>query len=126
MNIKARSLAIIGVGNMASAIISGIASSDIEISSIILYDNNVSQYDRLDNIRIPYVYADSIGKAVAQADCVLLSVKPQNYSDVLSEISNVDGCESKLYISIGAGITSESVSETLKSFFAAAFSAALS
>ncbi len=107
------SLAVIGVGNMAKAVISGIVSSDINISNIILYDKNSSQYDNLTNGRIPYTYADSIMDAVLSADYVLLSVKPQNYSDVLDEISNISGCEEKIYISIGAGITSDSVSKAL-------------
>ena len=109
----ARSLAVIGVGNMASAIISGIASSDIELSSIILYDKNKDQYDRLNGCNIPLVYSDSIDEAISAADCILLSVKPQNYSEVLSEISKVEKCSEKLYVSIGAGITSDSVSTVL-------------
>ena len=109
----ARSLAVIGVGNMASAIISGIASSDIEISNIILYDKNDAQYDKLKQGRIDFEKATSVNDAVCKADCILLSVKPQNYNDVLAEIATVDGYENKLYISIGAGITSESVSEAL-------------
>ena len=110
---RARSLAVIGVGNMASAIIAGIVSSDIKLSNIILYDSNTSQYDKLNSGTIPYIYAGSISDAVRLADCVLLSVKPQNYNDVLSEISKIDGCEGKIYISIGAGISSDSVSEAL-------------
>ncbi|MBQ8848886.1 MAG: pyrroline-5-carboxylate reductase [Clostridia bacterium] len=113
MSTRFRSLAVLGVGNMASAIISGIISSDIEISNILLYDKNASQYDKLDNGKIPYSYALSATEAVMSADCVLLSVKPQNYDEILSEISRVEGCEKKLYISIGAGITSDSVSFAL-------------
>lgn len=108
-----RSLAVIGVGNMASAIICGINSSDIDISDIILYDKNEAQYNRLTDGRIPFVKVSSVSEAVDKADCILLSVKPQNYEDVLSEISKVEGCENKLYISIGAGITAESVSSAL-------------
>ena len=108
-----RSLAVIGVGNMASAIIAGISSSDINVSNIILYDKNTSQYDRLKDCSIPTICASSVSEAVSSADCVLLSVKPQNYDDVLAEISQIDECKKKLYISIGAGITSESVSSAL-------------
>ena len=108
-----RSLAVIGIGNMASAIIAGISSSDVNVSNIILFDKNTSQYDRLKNCGIPTVYAESAAEAVISADCVLLSVKPQNYNDVLSEIAQVTDHGEKLYISIGAGITSDSVSEAL-------------
>ena len=109
----ARTLAVIGVGNMASAIIAGISASDIDIAKIILFDKNTEQYGKLNDCRVSFSYADSVADAVKTADCVLLSVKPQNYSDVLSEISRVLGHEKKIYISIGAGITSESVSTSL-------------
>lgn len=109
----ARKLAVIGVGNMASAIISGIFKSDIDISEIILYDRNTEQYGRLSDCNVPFLYADSVVEAVEMADCVLLSVKPQNYGDVLSEILKAEENGKKLYISIGAGITSESVSDVL-------------
>ena len=108
-----RSLAVIGVGNMASAIIEGISSSEINISSIILFDKNKSQYDRINNCRIPVIFAESVSEAISLADCVLLSVKPQNYGDVLAEIAQNADCNKKLYISIGAGITAESVSVSL-------------
>ena len=109
----ARSLAVIGVGNMATAIIAGISASDIDISNIILFDKNEAQYEKLKDCRISTVYASSVSQAVSMADCVLLSVKPQNYNDVLNEIAQIKNCDQKLYISIGAGITSESVSKAL-------------
>ena len=43
----------------------------------------------------------------------MLSVKPQNYDEVLEEIKSAPSFEQKLYISIGAGISSQSVSERL-------------
>ena len=113
MEAKSYSLAVVGVGNMAKAIISGVVRSSINISNIILYDKNDAQYKELISEQIPYTYATSVAEAVRNADYVLISVKPQNYPEVLSEISRVDGCEKKTYISIGAGITSESVSQSL-------------
>ena len=113
MSFLVHSLSVIGVGNMASAIIEGISSSDINVSSIILFDKNKSQYDRIKNCRIPVLYAESVSEAISMADCVLLSVKPQNYADVLAEIAENADFNKKLYISIGAGITGESVSAAL-------------
>ena len=110
---KSRSLAIIGVGNMAKAIVSGIVSTDIPVSSIILFDKNSDQYSGLPECKVTYTYAQSVSEAVSSADCVLLSVKPQNYPEILSEITTATGFSQKLYISIGAGITSQSVSDAL-------------
>ena len=109
----ARSLAVIGVGNMATAIIAGISASKIDISNLILFDKNCEQYEKSKDLGIPTTFASSAFEAASLADCVLLSVKPQNYDEVLKEISHVESCNQKLYISIGAGITSESVSTAL-------------
>ena len=110
---RKKKLAVIGVGNMAKAIISGIISSNIDFSEIVLYDKNESQYTDIPNGHITYRYASDISDAVRSADYILLSVKPQNYSEVLERISVTDDCSEKIYISIGAGITSKSVSEAL-------------
>ncbi len=106
-------LAVIGVGNMAKAVISGIQNSDVAVSKILMYDKNIEQYSTLVSGRCPYVYCNSIVAAVNAADCVLLSVKPQNFPEVLEEISTVDGACNKLFITIAAGITAQSVSDAL-------------
>ena len=106
-------LAVIGVGNMARAIISGIVRSDADVSEIYVYDKNCCQYQFLDEIGCKYFSANSVIDAVKNADCVLLAVKPQNYDEVLAQISNVQNHSEKLYITIAAGITVQSVSEAL-------------
>ena len=106
-------LAVIGVGNMAKSIISGIISADVSVSKIILFDKNSDQYTDFNSLNTEITVANSISEAVLESDYVLLSVKPQNYPEVLNEISKLEGCESKKYISIGAGITSNSVSDAL-------------
>ena len=42
-----RSLAVIGVGNMAKSIIVGITSSDIEVSRFYLFDKNQETYSNM-------------------------------------------------------------------------------
>ncbi len=110
MNYK---LAVIGVGNMAKAVISGIQKSNVDVSKIYLYDKNSEQYNTLEGGKCPYLYSKTLKDAIENADCVLLSVKPQNFSEILSEISKTANHASKLYITIAAGITSESISEAL-------------
>lgn len=107
-----RRLAVIGVGNMAKAIINGIISSNLEVSQINLYDKNEECYKPFLKNKTFYI-ADSIAEAVKDADCVLLAVKPQNYFEVLEIISGVPCHSEKIYISIGAGITVDSVSKAL-------------
>lgn len=107
-------MAVIGVGNMAKAVISGIQNSDIDIVKFRLYDKNNEQYGSLVQGRVKYDICNSATDAVEGADCVLLSVKPQNYPELLEELASVKECSSKLYITIAAGISAKSVSDSLK------------
>ncbi len=107
-----KKFAVIGVGNMAKAILGGVLSSELPISQIFLFDRNSAQYGSFAS-SVLFVQAQSIADAVCSADIVLLSVKPQNYDEVLSEIQTATDFDQKLYISIGAGISSQSVSERL-------------
>ena len=106
-------LSVIGVGNMARAVVLGIQNSDVDVSEICLFDKNDSQYSLLPDGDTPYTYSHSISEAIKCSDCVLLSVKPQNYDEVLSEIATVDGHQEKLYISIAAGISVKNISNAL-------------
>lgn len=107
-----RNLAVIGVGNMAKSVISGILQADLPVSTMILHDKNSTQYETLPKSD-RFCYAETVKDAIQNADCVLLAVKPQNYEEVLSEIAQIGGHEDKLYISIAAGIASNDVSQAL-------------
>lgn len=107
------SMAVIGFGNMAKAIISGVLNSSVDIKEIKIFDKNPAQYDSFENHREKLKKEESIASSINGADVVLLSVKPQNYPEVLSEIAENQGYDKKLYISIAAGITSQSVSDAL-------------
>lgn len=107
-----KKFAVIGVGNMARSIIAGISSANIPVSSFHLYDKIDTACSSYENSKDFHIEKDIVS-AVEQADCILLSVKPQNYSEILTEIKKADGFKNKLYISIGAGITSQSVSDEL-------------
>lgn len=106
-----KNLAVIGVGNMAKAIIGGIAKANIDIDNIYLFDVNSEQYSSIlsDNI----IGTSSLKEALCKSDCVLLSVKPQNFMQVLSEIKTQDGYQKKLYITIGAGISTDYIKAVL-------------
>lgn len=90
----------IGVGNMASAIIRGMESN----APTGLYDKNKAQLEKFSGER--FTAFDTLSGAVEFADYIVLSVKPQNFEEVLSEIksSGID-LSSKTFISIAAGIT---------------------
>lgn len=108
-----KKIAVIGVGNMAKAILNGIISSrNIGISNFYIYDKYEGACEQFSNAE-GFQIADGIFSAVNNADYILLSVKPQNFPEVLEEVKKVHNHENKIYITIAAGITSQSVSETL-------------
>lgn len=110
---KRNRLAVIGVGNMAKAIIEGILKVELDVSEIALYDVNEAQCTSLACLSDKFCVKATMSDAVATSDTVLLSVKPQNYVEVLSELKAIEGYEDKLYISIGAGISTEYIKKLL-------------
>ena len=105
-------IAFIGVGNMASAILSGITSRNtdpIDWSDIILFDRMADKMEKY--VALGATEANSIEEAVTLADCILLCVKPQNFCEILPIISTVKGVEKKLFITIAAGISSDTVTK---------------
>ena len=107
-----RNIAFIGVGNMANAIIGGLLRSGaVDCPHLILTDTfpeKCAPYTRQGATLAP-----SPAAAAAQADCVVLAVKPQNFPEVLSELAEVEGIRNKLIVTIAAGITVETVKSAL-------------
>ena len=102
----------IGVGNMASAIIGGITSSaNLPWKNIYLYDIFSSKTDEFSKRGAHK--AKSATDIYSICDCVVLAVKPQNYPEVLSELSVISKEKNVLIIAIAAGITTQTVSEAL-------------
>lgn len=107
---KMKKIAFIGSGNMASAIAGGIVKSKtVSPSDILLFDKNPDQYKKFDT---SCVKASCSEEAVSSAEYIFFSVKPQNIKDVLAGISSLDN-KGKVFISICAGITIESIERQL-------------
>ena len=106
-------LSVIGVGNMAKAIIGGVVNSNDNVFEITLFDKNEAQYEDIRKLSFKFSYANDIASAIESADMVLLAVKPQTYDKVLSEIALCRDYDKKTYISIAAGITVDEVSVKL-------------
>ena len=107
-----RKIAFIGVGNMAGAIINGILQSgNVTPDQLILSDrfpDKCTVYTERGALM-----AASPAEAASMADCVVLSVKPQNFPEILPELSLVAGIEQKLIITIAAGISIDTVRNAL-------------
>lgn len=113
MIIMKKIFAFIGAGNMAFAIIGGLTNPSSTLSvapkDIILFDSNKAQYEKFGE---GFTVADNIRNAVNASDIIVLAVKPQNYSDVLSEISGTI-LSGKVIITIAAGISTDYISNAL-------------
>lgn len=97
-----KSIAFIGVGNMGSAILRGILQSNLfPADQILLCDEDVSKCAPF--ITLGCTAVSSPQKAVQQADCILLAVKPQQIDALMQSIAPF--AEHKLVLSIAAGIT---------------------
>ena len=103
----------IGAGNMAEALINGLISSKLFKSDQILIADIVKK--RVDYIKSTYkVSIASDNKQLSkESDIIVLSVKPNHISKVVSEIKAAITSK-KILISIAAGIPSALISKLLK------------
>ncbi|MBE6663044.1 MAG: pyrroline-5-carboxylate reductase [Ruminococcaceae bacterium] len=108
-DLKLKKILFIGAGNMASAIANGLSKANIvDNENIILFDKNAEQYSKFN---ASFSHANDINEGINSSDYIFLSVKPQNVKEVLSDI-NI-GTEGKVFISICAGITINSIEKSL-------------
>ncbi|MBN1457137.1 MAG: pyrroline-5-carboxylate reductase [Sedimentisphaerales bacterium] len=102
----------IGAGNMAGALVKGIISSKVfPAGDVLVYDIVQKRQDELEK-QFGVKAAESSTGLVESADIVVLSVKPQNFTEVLECIKGYVGKE-KLVISIAAGITTSKIAKFL-------------
>lgn len=108
-----KTIAFIGSGNMAEAIISGMLASNYDSSCIIAADRGTERLDYLKEKYDIQVSPDNHA-AAEQADVVVLSVKPQMMADVCEALADID-FSAKLVISIAAGVTCHRIATLLNS-----------
>lgn len=105
-------IAFMGCGNMASAIASGMLSAGYAPDKITVYDKFGGQTAAFGEKGVNV--AKSASEAAEMGDFILLAVKPQNFAELLSEISesgiNLAG---KIFISIAAGISTSAICKML-------------
>jgi pyrroline-5-carboxylate reductase len=96
-------LAFIGAGNMASSIIGGLVAKGYPARAIFASDPSEATLERLKAVASVRITTDN-EKAIAEADVVILAVKPQVMKDVLQPIAATLRENRPLLISIAAGI----------------------
>ncbi len=102
---------VIGVGNMATAILGGILKNGIIApEDILLCDKHPERHQEL--------YSRGVKQAADECDAVkncrfvLLSIKPQGFADMLEKIKPCCS-ENNIFISIAAGISAEYIKTAL-------------
>lgn len=104
-------LGVIGVGNMATAIISCILQKGIiSPQQILTCDRHPDKHDFLYNQGVRRASTES--EIVEKCEYVLLSIKPQSFSDLLPKLKPC--CKGdNIFISIAAGISGEYIKKAL-------------
>ena len=106
------SIGFIGGGNMASSIIGGLVPDIIDSDSIHVFDPNFDQLSQLCK-QFGVVASPSNEDLIQHCDVVVLAIKPQTMSAVLTPIATIL-CEKKpLIISIAAGITNDIILQVI-------------
>jgi len=97
-------LVFIGAGNMAGSIIGGLVSHGYPANLITATDPNAEQLSALASSTGINTTADN-QQAAAQADAIILAVKPQVMGAVTSPLKDTISSNKPVIISIAAGIT---------------------
>ena len=107
-----KTIALIGPGAMAEAIIAGLLRKEITLPEHILVSG--PRLERVNELRDRYGIQPFThnGDAASQADVIILSIKPQRLSNVLPGLSSAIPAGS-LVLSIIAGATIQTLSEGL-------------
>jgi pyrroline-5-carboxylate reductase len=102
-------IAFIGGGNMASAILGGLIENGYNSQDILVSDPSQEKRDELAK-QFSVITNSSNEAIVAQADVVILAVKPQVMQSVIAPLKTVLEKKKPLIISVAAGISLESLS----------------
>lgn len=105
-------IAILGGGNLGSAIAQGLyKSQNYPASNIFITRNKVERLAYLKEEGIQ-VGKDNVA-AVQQADIVIIAVKPYKVAEILEEIRSVLDSKKHILVSVATGITIQEMADTL-------------
>lgn len=106
-------IAILGAGNMCNVIVGAVAKSGrMDVKTFCVYDKFKEQLDKISKIGVNIAY--TLSDALDGAEFVLFAIKPQDLSDLISEIKSVSSdYDKKKYITICAGISTSYICNQL-------------
>ena len=100
----------IGAGNMGSAILKGIACNSFY--KIAVYEKSEERAAEI-SAETGAERKNSVKELIASSDVILIAVKPVHIDALISEIKTCEGYESKIYVSIAAGVKIERFTNVL-------------
>tara|TARA_R110002072_G_scaffold117433_2_gene248518 strand:- start:624 stop:1448 length:825 start_codon:yes stop_codon:yes gene_type:complete len=103
----------IGCGNMSRSLIGGLINNGVKTERLLATDPDAGQRQNI-NQQFGITTLESNEEAVANADVIVLAVKPQVLHQVVSSLANAVKGSSKLLISIAAGVNLNSLAEWLE------------
>ncbi len=104
-------IAFIGAGNMAASLIGGLRAQGVDASAIRASDRGAEQRSKISAEYGIETFASN-AEAIADADVIVLSVKPQVMKEVCLDLAHHIG-EQQLLVSIAAGISCASLQNWL-------------
>ncbi|MFV0413844.1 MAG: pyrroline-5-carboxylate reductase family protein, partial [Oscillospiraceae bacterium] len=105
-------LGCIGYGNMATAILGGLAQKKLlPAGDVFVYDPNGQKLEEA--AANGFFVAHSEGEIIKNADMVLLAVKPKDFPSLFKKIADEENAEKVTFVSIAAGITIQKIIELL-------------
>lgn len=99
-----KKFAIIGMGNMGSAILKGLNQKEyFPKENITLVDVDTTKLELWNKEGFKTLHDEF--ESIRECDIVFIAIKPQDINEFLNKIKAIDGIQNKLFISIAAGIT---------------------
>src|SRR5512134_2071534 len=109
-NSPSQSIAFIGGGNMASAIIGGLIRQGLAPAQIVVVEPFAQARDKL-KAEFGLAPEEQAGPALEHASLVVWAVKPQTFKEAATQTRTYTG--KALHLSVAAGIRSDSIAQWL-------------
>lgn len=104
---------VIGAGNMGLTYARSIADSDhLKKEDLMIYDKSAELRETLNKASDNFLVQDSLEECLPISDIIFLAVKPYHIEDLMEEMKEMVD-DQKLFISIMAGVTIETLQEGL-------------
>lgn len=106
-------LSFMGAGNLSEAIITALIQKlNFKHEDIAIYDKIKEQYERYNNINI--IKTDTLKEAIIHGKFIFLAVKPQNFSELLTWIKELDiNLTDKVFVSVAAAMPTDFIEKQL-------------